>query len=197
MAVMMADVPVLARQISVPEPAEAWSALGFDTDAFAVGGIRIVPGAGELAVHADGLTTERPDGLPLHRLSDRASHTGLIRQTTHGNGARAVDHVVALTDSLARTTAALEGAGFERRRVTGPMAFFRFGPCILELVERGSAPALWGVVFVVDDLDGVPGTGEPRDAVQPGRRIATVSREAGLTTAVAFMTPRPQPGRPA
>ncbi len=106
-----------------------------------------------------------------------------------------VDHVVALTDALPRTTEALEDAGFELRRVAGPMAFFRFGECILELVERGPAPALWGVVFVVDDLDGLgPLVGEPRDAVQPGRRIATVRREAGLSTAVAFMTPRPQPG---
>ena len=47
-----------------------------------------------------------------------------------------VDHVVALTDALPRTTEALEDAGFELRRVAGPMAFFRFGECILELVER-------------------------------------------------------------
>jgi hypothetical protein len=31
--------------------------------------------------------------------------------------------------------------------------------------------------------------GAPRDAVQPGRRIATLRREAGLGPAVAFMTP--------
>jgi len=185
---MMADVPVRARHISVPEPAEAWAALGFDVDAFTVGGVAIVPGADELAVGAAGLARERPDGLPiLHADGDAGP-------ATHPNGARAVDHVVALTDSLPRTTGALEAAGFELRRVAGPMAFFRFGPCILELVERGKAPGLWGVVFMVDELDGLPLTGEPRDAVQPGRRIATVGRAAGLTTAVAFMTPRPQPG---
>jgi hypothetical protein len=33
--------------------------------------------------------------------------------------------------------------------------------------------------------------GEPRPAVQPGRRIATLRREAGLGPAVAFMTPGP------
>ncbi len=186
----MADVPVLARQLSVPEPPEAWAALGFDTGSFAVGGIRIVPGARELAVGAEGLVAERPDGLAIERAD------GAAAPVEHLNGARVVDHVVALTDSLARTTAALEAAGFELRRTSGPMAFFRFGECILELVERGPATVLWGVVFVVDDLEGVPLTGEPRDAVQPGRRIATVRSEAGLTTAVAFMTPRPQP-RPA
>ena len=192
----MADVPVLARQISVPDPPEAWAALGFDVSAFLVGGIRLLPGAPELSIDADGLTTERPDGLPLRRLSDEPPMTWETRQPTHGNGALAVDHVVALTDSLARTTAALEGAGFELRRTAGQMAFFRFGSCILELVERGPGPALWGLVVVVADLDGLgPLAGEPRDAVQPGRRIATVKREAGLTTALAFMTPRPQPER--
>ena len=89
--------------------------------------------------------------------------------------------MVALTDALPRTTEALEDAGFELRRVAGPMAFFRFGECILELVERGTAAvSLWGVVFVVDDLDGLgPLVGEPRDAVQPGRRIATVQPRGG------------------
>jgi hypothetical protein len=32
--------------------------------------------------------------------------------------------------------------------------------------------------------------GDIRDAVQPGRRIATVRREAGLGVPVALMTPR-------
>jgi hypothetical protein len=34
--------------------------------------------------------------------------------------------------------------------------------------------------------------GEPRPAVQPGRRIATVAREAGLSTRVAFIDPVPR-----
>jgi hypothetical protein len=48
----------------------------------------------------------------------------------------------------------------------------------------------------VDDLDRAAGMlgdrlKEPKQAVQPGRRIATLrSREAGLTTPVALMTPR-------
>jgi hypothetical protein len=31
--------------------------------------------------------------------------------------------------------------------------------------------------------------GTPRDAVQPGRRIATLRAEAGLGPAIAFMSP--------
>jgi hypothetical protein len=78
------------------------------------------------------------------------------------------------------------------------MAFLRLGECILEVFEgTGAAAGLWGVVVVVPDLDALgPLVGEPRDAVQPGRRIATVRREAGLQTALAFMTPRPQPTAP-
>ena len=51
--------------------------------------------------------------------------------------------------------------------------------------------ALWGLVVVVPELEGLgPLVGAPKDAVQPGRRIATVSRDAGLGTALALMTPR-------
>jgi hypothetical protein len=45
--------------------------------------------------------------------------------------------------------------------------------------DRGRGPAA-----VLGDL-----LGSLRDAVQPGRRIATLRREAGLGPAIAFMTP--------
>ena len=72
------------------------------------------------------------------------------------------------------------------------MAFLRLGPCILEVVERGGEPPrFWRLAVVVPELEGLgPLVGPPRDAVQPGRRIATVTREAGLGTALALMTPR-------
>jgi hypothetical protein len=51
-------------------------------------------------------------------------------------------------------------------------------------------------VAVVPDLAVLgPQVGEPHDAVQPGRRIASVRRDAGLRAPLAFMTPRPQPAR--
>ena len=114
----------------------------------------------------------------------------------HANGATGVDHVVALTDDLARTLAALEAAGLEVCRkaeppaVPAPMAFLRLGELILEVVEA-DRHGLWGLVAVAPELDGLGElVGAPRDAVQPGRRIATVRREAGLPVALAFMTPR-------
>lgn len=73
-------------------------------------------------------------------------------------------------------------------------AFLRLGPVILELVETGhAAPAFWGLVVTVADLDAAAaGLGEllgsPRDAVQPGRRIATVRQAAGLSVALALMS---------
>jgi hypothetical protein len=67
---------------------------------------------------------------------------------------------------------------------------------VVEVVEAdGRAPRLWGLVVVVADLDAAAEAlgdrlGAVKDAVQPGRRIATVRREAGLSTPLALMTPR-------
>ena len=55
------------------------------------------------------------------------------------------------------------------------MAFLRLGSYILEVVEREGDPArFWGLVVVVPDPGAVPGAGPAKNAVQPGRRIATV-----------------------
>ena len=69
----------------------------------------------------------------------------------------------------------------------------REGPALI--VPDGPA-RLWGISFLVPDMDATAAAlgdllGAPRDAVQPGRRIATLRREAGLGPAVAFMTPGP------
>jgi hypothetical protein len=78
------------------------------------------------------------------------------------------------------------------------MAFHRLGPLVLEVVGGGERPSLWGFVVVVADLDACarelgPLLGDVRAAVQPGRRIATVRKEAGVTVALALMTPQPRP----
>ena len=116
-----------------------------------------------------------------------------------------IDHVVVMTPSLDRTCGAIEsvlGLPLKRIREVGGgvrQGFHRAGPVILEVVERpdiaDDEPAhLWGLVFVVDDLDalvneiGPDKIGAPKQAVQPGRRIATVKRDAGLVVPLAFMT---------
>ena len=148
------------------------------------------------------------DGLPTVAGSVRASSTP---SPEHPNGVVRVDHVVAFSPDLTRTLPALEAAGLDLRRVReGPtpagaqrQAFFRLGESILEVVEhpRGTpaaakrdAPArFYGLALGVEDLDVAARRlgallGEPRDAVQPGRRIATVRREAGLGLPVALIT---------
>jgi hypothetical protein len=132
----------------------------------------------------------------------------------HANGAIELDHVVVLTGSLERTCGAIAdatGAPLKRVRELGDsrQGFHRIGSggVIVEVVERrevGDDPArFWGVVINVSDLDAavdsaVDGTGRAlvgpaKDAVQPGRRIATVRSEAGLGLPVAMMS---LPGRP-
>jgi len=171
----------------------AWAALGFAPDAagevvLAEARLRLTGrGGGILGIEAAELTADRPDGLPI-----MPGEASLAPAAEHPNGATVDDHVVALTGPLDRTVTALTAAGLDLRRTAGKMAFLRLGPTILEVVERGEDPPhLWGLVVVVPRLEGLgPLVGPPRDAVQPGRRIATVSREAGLGTALALMTPR-------
>lgn len=130
----------------------------------------------------------------------------------HPNGVVAIDHVVMLSPDLDRTVEELEAQGFDlRRRREGAtpggstrQAFFRAGEPILEVVQAPEgtsvardphAPArLWGLALGVEDLEETADVlgellGTPRDAVQPGRRIATLRPEAGLGPAIAFMTP--------
>lgn len=124
----------------------------------------------------------------------------------HPNGAIELDHVVVLTNSLDRTCGAIEaatGAPLKRVRELGAMrqGFHRIGAggLIVEVVERPEVTdehaSFWGVVINVADLDaaveliGPDGVSAPKDAVQPGRRIATVRASVGLATPVALMTP--------
>jgi hypothetical protein len=189
----------VAREIALPGEPSAWARVGF-APGEPVGDVRLRPGAPQLELAIEGLTAERPDGLALVAAADGTAPG----HGEHPNGALVVDHVVALTDDLSRTLAALAAAGLELRRIRHPpeapvrQAFINLRTLILEVVEvEGDAPALWGVTVAVADLDACarelgPLLGEPRTAVQHGRRIATVGQEAGLDTALALMTPRPK-----
>ena len=171
-----------------------------------VGTIRLRPGAPEPGWRVRGLADGPLDGLAT--FGSDAPPREALPASAHPLGALAVDHVVVATPDLERTCAAREEAGLERRRVrdAGPSArqgFYVVGDAVLEVVgprePDGDGPAsFWGLVLVVEDLDAAverlgPLAGTPRDAVQPGRRIATVKREAELGTAVALMTPRVRP----
>ena len=124
----------------------------------------------------------------------------------HPVGAVGLDHVVVLTDALERTCGAIAdvtGSPLKRVREVGAMrqGFHRVGGLVVEVVERpeheGGRAELWGIAVDVADLDaavavlGPERVGAAKDAVQPGRRIATVRLEAGLGVPVALMSPSP------
>jgi hypothetical protein len=138
------------------------------------------------------------DGLPTDA-RDRES----IAPAAHANGTTEIDHVVVATPDWARTIAAFEHAGFDLRRERDAgrvrQGFFRAGAVIIEVVgghePAGDGPAsFFGLALNVADLDATkafygPLLGEPKVAVQPGRRIATLRhRDVGLSTAIAFMS---------
>jgi len=207
---------VTIDELTVADPPGAWEALGFavEGDTCVLGEVRVrlagsEAGEGPAGWSLRGIGSTELDGLPT-TLSEREPPAGA---PAHPNGVTAVDHVVAMTPDLERTVAALEAAGLDLRRIREEptpagaprQAFFRLGQAILEVVqapedalERSGGPDgpafFWGLAFTVADLDATAAAlGEercspPRPAVQPGRRIATLRRAAGLGVPVALMT---------
>lgn len=145
------------------------------------------------------------DGADIDGLQTRVVGAASPMFGQHDVGASGLDHVVVMTCDLERTTGAIEsatGCGLKRMREVGEMrqGFHRLGRggLIVEVVslpELPEGPArFWGVVLNVDDLDmacariGADRVSLPKDAVQPGRRIATISAAVGLGLPVALMT---------
>jgi hypothetical protein len=216
----VASAATIDELVLADEP-ERWAALGFTLLAGCcqLGTVRVRlagGGAGRgivgwslrgiVSVELDGLSTSRSDSpLPTAALA-------------HPNGVLSIDHVVAMSPALDRSVQALQAAGLDLRRLREQptpagaprQAFFRLGAEILEVVqepdgvlERGGGPArpmrLWGLALAVADLDRAvaglgPHAGSIRPAVQPGRRIATLRRAAGLSVPVALISLPADPG---
>ncbi len=198
--------------ITLAADAQAWTAAGFavEGDALTLGDVRVElrgtdAGRGLVAWSFARAPHGPLDGLPEPGIAAPPEPGG-----PHPNGITGIDHVVAFSPDLERTVANLESAGLDlRRRREGPtgggsarQAFFRVGQVILEVVEHPSqareagdpgAPArLWGLALLTPDIDATADAagalmGDVRDAIQPGRRIATFTREAGLGAAVAVI----------
>jgi catechol 2,3-dioxygenase-like lactoylglutathione lyase family enzyme len=189
-------------ELEIADEPRAWSAAGFDV---ADGVCRFA----RIRLRLVGKGPRR--GIVGWTLGEDGSAETQGEPAPHPNGAVRVDHVVMLSPDLERTVENLESQGFDlRRRREGPtpggstrQAFFRAGEPILEVVEapegtsvardRDGPARLWGLAFVVEDMDHTARglgdlLGRPRDAVQPGRQIATLRAEAGLGPAIAFMT---------
>jgi hypothetical protein len=183
----------------VPAPVLSEIQLAADPDSWAAAGFSVEHGtllAGSVSIEFVG----GDDGIVGWTLADEA--TDLLR-TTHANGVTEIDHVVMLAPDLERKIGELEAQGIELRRMregeTGMgsyrQAFFRLGRPILEVVEADGAERLWGITFTTTDIDAAAELlgdklGTVKDAVQPGRRIATVRKEAGLGLPVALISPK-------
>lgn len=199
---MSAPRPRLLALELAEDPA-AWAALGFAVDGRVcrVGGTRLDlrGGAGGVTGWAvEGLDGE-VDGLP----GVVAGADGPGGQ--HPNGVVGIDHVVVRTPDLERTVAALEAAGLpcRGRREAGDLrqSFHLLADALVEVVgpadPNGDGPAsFWGLTVVVADLDAAAvrlgdRLGRVKDAVQPGRRIATVrAAETSVHVPLALITPR-------
>jgi hypothetical protein len=191
-------------ELVLGDPPQAWETLGFAAvdGVVALGGVRLRLAGSGGGIAGWSLRGIEPgadlDGLPTPAVSEAPPPDPV----GHPVGAVAVDHVVALTPDFDRTAARLRAAGLDYRRTRDAgngfrQAFFLIGPCLLELGGPAEVPRahLWGLTLAVEDLDAAAERlgdrlGRVKDAVQPGRRIATVLREAGLGVPVALMTPR-------
>ena len=209
---------VTIDEILVGDPPDAWEAAGFDVDedgSCRIGQVRVrlVGRDGGKRILGWSLRDAPPARLAdgtLDGLPTSASDAPPVEPGKHPNGSLYIDHVVLLTPDLARTTEALAAIGLtprgERDSDTygAPMrqVFFRLGEVILELIgQPGTAgegdPGFFGLAITVDDLDAAGALlgehlGASKDAVQDGRRIATLRhREVGMSVATALMTPEP------
>jgi hypothetical protein len=203
--------PQLA-ELRIADPRSRWEALGFsigDDSNLDVGGVRLRLGCDGHGIIGWTISRIDPgtsgiDGLPTEAaIADHPPRPPV----EHPNGAIGIDQVVIVTPDFDRTSLALDQAGIPLRRITetrgSRQGFRRLGSAILELVEtRGGdgvtdGPArFWGLVVIVEDMEALSDRlgellGSIRPAVQPGRRIATLREEAGLSPNVAFMNPEP------
>jgi hypothetical protein len=202
---------VTVDELVVADPPELWEELGFrvEDDACDIGSVRVRldsrAGKRITSWSLCGIETDELDGL-VTTLSSAAPRDSA---EPHPNGVVAIDHVVAFSPDLDRTVATLQAAGLDLRRIREEptpagaprQAFFRLGEVILECIQLPDSPELdrsrkatfWGLAVRTADMDATAGylgdrLGEPRPAVQEGRTIATLSRDAGSSVPLAFMT---------
>ena len=189
-------IPLFGTALRIVSPEAAW-----DTSA----GTSVAPEGLQAGIVGWALS-----GIDAATTSIAGLTTTVVEQAapifaTHSLGARSIDHVVVTTGELESTTgdiALATGCELKRIREVGKIrqGFHRIGRggLIVEVVQHEddnrSVAEFWGIVMTVDDLDaacaqlGPDRVGEPKDAVQPGRRIATIRSSVGLGTAVALMS---------
>ena len=198
----MAEIGTLV----IADPPELWADMGFVVEGTrcwvsGIGQDLGAPGEGVIAWSlrgVDGFSELPLAGVPAPDAQPTPAHP---------NGVIALDHVVVATPDVERTIDAFEAVDIPLRRIReagtperpAVQAFFKLGETIVEVVGSPAAvepgPArFYGLAFTVADLDATAAFLGPRlrpakEAVQPGRRIATLDRKAGSTVALAFMSP--------
>jgi hypothetical protein len=202
-------------EITIADDPSGWADLGFRVqgELCEIAGVRLRlagrdAGSGITGWSLRDLSSEDLDGLPTSSSDEplRPPAPG------HPNGVLEIDHIVAISPDFMRSVARLQTAGLDLRRIReqptaagGPrQAFFRLGRELLEMIqepdeltEREGGPdrpvRFWGLALLVDELDRTvelmaPHAPPARTAVQPGRRISTVKRSAGLGIPIALMS---------
>jgi len=148
------------------------------------------------------LSVSEIDGLPTSFTDEEPCRPGV-----HDNSTLTLDHLVVMSPDLERTTKAFASIGVSPRRYrdfelagsTMRQIFFKLGDVILEVVghptEAGVGPSVfWGLTHAVRDIDEAAlllgaNLGPIRNAVQNGRRIATVRhRNIGMSVATALIS---------
>jgi hypothetical protein len=206
--------PLAIAWLEVADTPELWRSFGFEVStagACVVGGVEIrLIGDSEIDRGIVGWTLVGagvPSSIDGIRTSMVTSHE-TPAEGAHGNGVFRIDHLVVSSSSTPRTVAAFNQAGLQRRghRDTNSegtsvdMTFFWIGDQLVELAgppvpdENGRPARFSGIAFSSEDLDQtVALLGElstvPREAVQPGRHICALHKEAGSSVPMAFMTP--------
>jgi hypothetical protein len=197
--------------VTVGDRPAAWASLGFEVagDRFTVGGVTVhlagdTGGRGVLGWSLEPSSEGDIDGLLSVPTPPPAA------PVSHRNGVTGVDHVVVGTPDVDRTTTAMEQHGIALRRAVDGLRggdkayrFFLLGTCLLEVIgpaahdpDRTPRPAAFvGLAFVADDLEAAAAlpdvAGEPRDAIQAGRRIVTLrTAEHDVSVPLAILTPR-------
>ncbi|MEZ5245369.1 MAG: hypothetical protein R2707_09760 [Acidimicrobiales bacterium] len=213
----MSTRPFQLRTLTIGDDPATWVAAGFMVDGgtIRVGNTMISlvgtdRGRGILTANVDGLAG-RIDGMPF----DGTQPDPAEPVPVHANGVIALDHLVAMSPDMDRTTEALSLSGLEPRRTrtfdaggsTRRQCFFWMGDVILELAgdddAHGDGPALlWGLAFTCADLDESARRlgerlGPAKPAVQKAREIATLrTKELDISVPIVLMSPHPDDDAP-
>lgn len=202
------------QRLIIGDDPSSWEAAGFNIadGCFTLGKttIELVGSGGERGIHGwtiDGVTTDI-DGLSTMILPEHVQPT----TRTHQNMVFAIDHVVVSSPDPGRTSAAFNSVQMEERKkrsyvgpdgATHEQRFFWAGRVIIELMgpaepepanASGSA-RFWGLALASANLEiACEALGdllsEPKDAVQPGRKITTLNtRELDISVPIALLSP--------